>query len=79
MLEIYNEKIQDLLIHPSKRPINGLEVRESKELGVYINGITKCKVRGAFTLKSPRHLHQLDKSLILPSLHWKVSSVWGKL
>lgn len=30
MSEIYNEKVQDLLINPSKRPSNGLKVRESK-------------------------------------------------
>ncbi|CAD7975040.1 unnamed protein product [Amoebophrya sp. A120] len=44
MLEIYNEKVQDLLIHPNKRPVGGLEIRESKELGVYVANLTKCKV-----------------------------------
>eukprot|EP00392_Amoebophrya_sp_AT5.2_P006535 g6547.t1 len=38
MLEIYNEKVQDLLIHPSKRTTGGLEIR------VYVSGLTKCKV-----------------------------------
>ena len=40
MLEIYNEKIQDLLIHPSKRSQGGLKARESKTLGVYVEGLT---------------------------------------
>lgn len=30
MLEIYNEKVQDLLAPPNKRPANGLKIRESK-------------------------------------------------
>ena len=30
MLEIYNERVQDLLINPEDRPNGGLKVRESK-------------------------------------------------
>jgi hypothetical protein len=30
MLEIYNEKVQDLLCPANKRPANGLKIRESK-------------------------------------------------
>lgn len=30
MLEIYNEKVQDLLVAPNKRPQQGLKIRESK-------------------------------------------------
>jgi hypothetical protein len=29
MVEIYNEKVQDLLVNPSKRPKEGLKIRES--------------------------------------------------
>jgi len=36
MLEIYNEKVQDLFTPTSKRPQNGLKVRENKTLGVYV-------------------------------------------
>lgn len=36
IIEIYNEKIQDLLIDPRTRPAGGLKVRESKTLGVYV-------------------------------------------
>ena len=32
MLEIYNEKVQDLLIKPDKRPPHGLKIKESKVL-----------------------------------------------
>ena len=41
MVEIYNEKVQDLLIDPSKRPGNGLKIRENKVSGVYVEGVMK--------------------------------------
>lgn len=44
MIEIYNERIQDLLIHPSKRPQQGLKVRESKTHGIYVEGLTRYPV-----------------------------------
>lgn len=37
MLEIYNEKVQDLLIaDPTKKPAGGLKVRESPSGDVYV-------------------------------------------
>jgi hypothetical protein len=37
MLEIYNEKVQDLLIaDPAKKPAGGLKVRESPSGDVYV-------------------------------------------
>ena len=44
MLEIYNEKVQDLLIHPNKRPPSGLKIRESKVLGIFVDGLSKHPV-----------------------------------
>lgn len=44
MLEIYNEKIQDLLIPINQRPHGGLKVREHKSLGVYVEDLTKHPV-----------------------------------
>jgi len=41
MLEIYNERVQDLLIPINKRPREGLKIREHKTLGVYVEGLTK--------------------------------------
>lgn len=41
MLEIYNEQIQDLTIDPAQRPQGGLKVRESKLLGIYVDGVKK--------------------------------------
>lgn len=35
MLEIYNERLQDLLIPVEKRTPQGLKMRESKTLGFY--------------------------------------------
>lgn len=44
MLEIYNERIQDLLVAVGERPAGGLKVRESKTLGVYVEGLSKHPV-----------------------------------
>lgn len=44
MIEIYNEAIQDLLIECDQRPKKGLEIRESKALGIYIDGVIKRPV-----------------------------------
>lgn len=41
MLEIYNEEIQDLTIDAKTRPQGGLKVRQSKILGVYVDGVKK--------------------------------------
>ena len=45
MLEIYNEKVQDLFMPPNKRPPTGLKVRESKTLGIFVEGLTKYPVQ----------------------------------
>ena len=44
MLEIYNERTQDLLIDPNLRPKGGLEIRESKTVGVFVKGLSKHPV-----------------------------------
>ena len=44
MLEIYNEKVQDLLVPINKRPVGGLKIRESKTLGVFVADLTKYPV-----------------------------------
>ena len=41
MLEIYNERVQDLLIPISKRPKEGFKIREHKMLGIYVEGLSK--------------------------------------
>ena len=37
MLEIYNEKVQDLLVALDERPKGGLKIREHKIFGVYVD------------------------------------------
>lgn len=44
MVEIYNEKVQDLLINPNKRPKEGLKIREQASVGVYVDGLSKHPV-----------------------------------
>ena len=44
MLEIYNEKVQDLLVPINNRPPSGLKIRESKALGVFVSDLTKYPV-----------------------------------
>mmetsp|Transcript_86459 Transcript_86459/g.241963 ORF Transcript_86459/g.241963 Transcript_86459/m.241963 type:complete len:1156 (+) Transcript_86459:114-3581(+) len=44
MVEIYNEQVQDLLIAARLRPKKGLEIRESKQVGIYIDGVSKRAV-----------------------------------
>ena len=41
MIEIYNEHVQDLTIDCSQRPAGGLKIRQSKLLGVYVDGVKK--------------------------------------
>lgn len=44
MVEIYNEKVQNLLINPYDRPNEGLMVREHKKKGVYVDGVIEVPV-----------------------------------
>lgn len=45
MLEIYMEKVADLLVKdPNKRPQGGLKVREDKKRGVFVQGLSKVPV-----------------------------------
>ena len=44
MCEIYNERVQDLMIPVAKRPTGGLKIRESKTLGIYADGLSKHAV-----------------------------------
>ena len=44
MLEIYNEKVQDLLVKQEQRPAGGLRIRESKVAGVFVDGLSRHPV-----------------------------------
>ena len=43
-MEIYNEKIHDLLQNVNTRTLGGLKIREHKRLGVYVEGLGKYAV-----------------------------------
>ncbi|OMJ74646.1 hypothetical protein SteCoe_26390 [Stentor coeruleus] len=43
MLEIYNEKTQDLLVPVNQRVSGGLKIRESKEHGVFVEDLSKVQ------------------------------------
>ena len=45
MLEIYNEKVQDLLVAVEDRPSGGLKIRENSKLGVFVQGLNKYVVK----------------------------------
>ena len=44
MLEIYNERIQDLLISVGRRPTGGLAIREDPKSGFYVKGLSERPV-----------------------------------
>ena len=44
MIEIYNEKVQDLFMKPQQRPKDGLNVREHPKLGVYVESASDVPV-----------------------------------
>lgn len=44
MIEIYNEKVQDLLVAPNSRPKDGLKIRMHPTIGVYVEAMVKVPV-----------------------------------
>lgn len=44
MIEIYNEKVQDLLVPPNSRPKDGLLIRQHPKIGVYVENMAKVPV-----------------------------------
>ena len=44
MMEIYNERVQDLLIPVMKRPKGGLKIRENNQLGVFVEQLIHSEV-----------------------------------
>lgn len=52
MVEIYNEAVQDLLVPSARRPKKGLEIRESQQLGIYIDGVIKRAVDSYPTIEA---------------------------
>lgn len=65
MLEIYNEKIQDLLIDVNQRPTGGLKVRENKTHGVFVENLSKWPVHS---------YNQIEEKMELGNKHRSVAS-----
>jgi len=63
MLEIYNERTQDLLIDPSTRPQGGLKIREHKTLGVYVQDLSKHPVDCYESIETMMDEGQRNKSI----------------
>jgi len=63
MLEIYNEKVQDLLIPPNTRPSGGLKVRESKTMGVYVEGLSQHPVDSYDAIEKKTDLGNKNRSI----------------
>lgn len=63
MLEIYNECVQDLLVHPEERPPRGLNIRESKVLGVYVQDLSKHAVDSFEAIEKIMDLGNRNRSI----------------
>jgi len=63
MLEIYNERIQDLLIPTDSRPTGGLRVRESKIVGVFVEGLTKHPVSSYAEVEQMMEIGNTNRSI----------------
>jgi kinesin family protein 13 len=63
MLEIYNEKIQDLLIPVAKRPKGGLKIRENAKLGVFVEDLTKSEVISYAEIEAVIEMGNKNKTL----------------
>ena len=60
MLQIYNEKIEDLFVEQSKRPKEGLKIRESSGIGVYVEGAQEVAVSSFEEIE--RYMNIADKN-----------------
>jgi len=63
MIEIYNEKVQDLLIDPLKRPGGGLKVRQHPTMGVYVEGLSKHPVDSYQAIDDKMNQGQLNRTI----------------
>lgn len=60
MLQIYNEKIEDLFVEQAKRPKEGLKIRESSGIGVYVEGAQEVAVSSFAEIE--RYMNIADKN-----------------
>ncbi|KAL4504232.1 hypothetical protein ABPG72_021070 [Tetrahymena utriculariae] len=72
MLEIYNEKVQDLLIPCNKRPQGGLRIRENKTIGFYVEHLTKYPVKSYEAIE--QRMEEGSKNRTIASTQMNASS-----
>ena len=63
MLEIYNEKVHDLLIQVQDRKQGGLKIRESQTLGVYVENLSKNPVDSYNNIEGKKSMGHTNKTL----------------
>ena len=63
ILEIYNEKVQDLLIDPAARPTGGLRIREHKQLGIYVQDLGKHPVDSYEAIEEKMNISEQNKTI----------------
>jgi kinesin family protein 13 len=62
MCEIYNEKVQDLTVPVDSRPKNGLKIRESNALGIYVEGLSKHAVSSYIEIQKVMEIGEGNRS-----------------
>jgi hypothetical protein len=63
MLEIYNERVQDLLIPVNRRPTGGLKIRETKAAGVFVADLSKHPVSSYEQIESLMEAGNTNRSI----------------
>jgi len=63
MLEIYNERIQDLLVPVQKRPQGGLKIRENKVVGVFVDSLSKHPVSSYEEIEKLMEIGNTNRSI----------------
>lgn len=63
MLEIYNEKVQDLLIPIGKRTQGGLKIREHKVHGVFVQDLSKHQVSSYSMIESLTEIGNRNRTI----------------
>jgi hypothetical protein len=63
MLEIYNEKVQDLLVSIAKRPQGGLKIREHKVHGVFVQDLSKHQISSYQAIESLTEIGNRNRTI----------------
>jgi len=63
MMELYNEKVQDLLVPINQRHKEGLKLRESTQLGFYVYDLSKHEVKSYEQIESLIELGNKNRTI----------------